>query len=186
MVLIIIVILLLISILFINISILIGHSNISRDIQKSTTITNNLRSELKCDIPPTTLDCVINDKTQFWKLNGNITYNNIKYKILSFLIFQFNGSPMRSLILTGYIDTTDKYITILTTESAPGYPPIYGSVLITDTPWTPIVQAKPIGGGVMHNTINPTVNLTTFNDVKLDNNYYIVVNNQSVSFNLSI
>ena len=56
-----------------------------------------------CDNTPKNLIRVIDDKTQFCLLNGSITYKDNKYPILTSMIYQFDGIPIRCLICTGYI-----------------------------------------------------------------------------------
>ena len=88
---------------------------------------------------------VMENKNLFSKLTGTFSFsvNGIdnNCKLYQTLIYQFRGSPIRSIIFNLYSSDKDQYINILMTESVPNsvYPPIYGTVYITKIPWTPIL-----------------------------------------------
>ena len=96
---------------------------------------------------PNNLECAIEIPEWFCLLKGIIQYTLVYpgqtvsttsgCEIISSIICQFTGVPVRSIIFTGYDKDKDKYINLLMTNTQPPYTPVvYCAVYVTDSPFT--------------------------------------------------
>lgn len=121
----------------------------------------------------------------FSHLGGVINYNGENLKIIQSLIFQFSGSPQKSLIFTGYSNKHNNYVQVLMTDSIKPYPPIYGAVYVTDSPWTPSSQEKSEWTAPLTSTSDVDTHYWSFSDITFGKSYITTKGTDNLTFTLS-
>lgn len=136
------------------------------------------------------LHSVIENEKDFFKFGCEIVYNDEKIKIIQSFIFQFDGTPLRSLLLIGYSNKSKKYVSLILTDSIKPYPPVYCEFRISEGPFIPNIT--PFDSPFVTKTINNVIEnehehdkekvIQTFKDILFSNNYMIKNGNDIVKF----
>lgn len=139
--------------------------------------TNTVK--LSSIIEDNNLSSIIEDKNRFYKLKCKLTYKNEVIENTQSFIYQFDGTPLRSLLIMGISTKTNSFVQVSLLDSIKPYPPVSGAVYVSKIPWVPNIV--PIDGGFMLDKFSNMLSINNKPDKYFQSFEDIIVNSKDTT-----